>query len=210
MDLPIYRSGKPLQEGDCSQQGKTMDLKIVFLDMVENFSFSFHRTIQDLPMEAMQWQPDPEANSIALTAWHVSRALDVLKVKILENRPDLEQLWYGRGWASRTAYDPAGLGTGGFGNLAGYTLYQVKAVPVLSAGESLEYFDQVYAAFMQYLQNSEIEAWEEPPAGWPGSLGAYPPESVYVVMLMFLLDNREHLGEIKALKAMWKRKNQAG
>jgi hypothetical protein len=182
-----------------------MNYKDVLLDMLQNYAFSLHRTIADLPNEALQWQPDPEANNIMVTVWHVCRALDVLKVKIIENRPHQDQLWYARGWASKTGYDPAGLGIGGFGNLAGYTLDQVKEVPLLSAKELLEYFDQVYEALRGHLAGMELEALEEPPAGWPGGLGSSAPENVYVVLMMFLLDNREHLGEIKAIRAMWHR-----
>ncbi len=182
-----------------------MNHKDVLIDMLQHFAYGLQRTIADLPKEALQWQPDLEANNIAVTVWHICRALDVLKVKILENLPDRKQLWYIQGWASKTNYDPAGLGIGGFGNLAGYTLEQVKEVPILSAAESLEYFDQVYEALNEYLTNLKIEALEQAPIGWPSTVGA-SPESVYEVLLMFLLDNREHLGEIKAIKAMWNRR----
>ena len=182
-----------------------MNHKDVLIDMLQHFAFGLHRTIKDLPKEALQWQPDLEANNIAVTVWHICRALDLLKVKILENLPDQEQLWYARGWASKTNYDPTGLGIAGFGNLAGYTLEQVKEIPILSAGESLEYFNQVYDALNDYLAQLKLEALEKPPIGWPAAAGE-SPEKVYEVLFMFLMDTREHLGEIKAIKAMWNRK----
>jgi hypothetical protein len=182
-----------------------MNAKDVLTDILQHFAFVFHRTLVDLPKDALQWQPDSEANNIAVTVWHICRALDVLKVKILENQPDPMQLWYARGWMSKTNYDPSGLGIGGFGNLSGYTVEQVKEVPILSAEESLEYFDQVYEALNDYLMNMQLEGLEESPVGWPSTAGV-SPENVYVLLLMFLMDNREHLGEIKAIKAMWNRK----
>ena len=78
-------------------------------------------------------------------------------------------------------------------------------MPLLSAKELLGYFDQVYEALRVYLQDMELETLEEPPAGWPGDPGSSAPENIYVVLMMFLLDNREHLGEIKAIRAMWYR-----
>lgn len=184
-----------------------MNHKDVLIDMLQHFAYGLHRTITDLPKEALQWQPDLEANNIAVTVWHICRALDVLKVKILENQPDQKQLWYAMGWASKTNYDPQGLGIGGFGNLSGYTLEQVKDVPILSTEEALEYFDQVYEALNDCLKNMNIETLEQPPIGWPSAAGE-SPESVYVVLIMFLMDTREHLGEIKAIKAMWNRKRE--
>ena len=174
--------------------------------MLQHFAYGLHRTITDLPREALQWQPDSEANNIGVTVWHICSALDLLKVKILENRSDQDQLWYRMGWASRTKYDPRGLGIGGFGNLSGYTLEQVKQVPILSAEEALNYFDQVYGAMNDHLTHMSIESLEQPPAGWPAAAGE-SPDSVYMVLIMFLMDIREHLGEIKAIKAMWKRKS---
>jgi len=182
-----------------------MNCKDVLVDILQHFGFGLHRTIKDLPKEALQWQPDSEANNIAVTVWHICRALDLLKVKILENQPDQNQLWFAMGWASRTNYDPRGLGIGGFGNLSGYTLDQVREVPILSAEEALEYFDQVHSALNDYLMNMNIEVLEQPPIGWPSTAGK-SPESVYIVLIMFLMDIREHLGEIKAIKAMWNRK----
>lgn len=157
-----------------------------------------------MPQSALLWQPDAEANNIAVTVWHVCRALDLLKVKIIENQPDPNQLWYSKGWAAKTNYDPTGLGFSGFGNLSGYSLEQVKKVPLLSAAELLEYFDQVYKALNDYLTNIKDEALEGTPIGWPSAAGV-SPQSIYIVLMMFLLDNREHLGEIKAIKAMWSR-----
>ena len=184
-----------------------MNHKDVLTDILQHFAFGLHRTITGLPKEALQWQPDLEANNISVTVWHICRALDVLKVKILENQPDQRQLWYAKGWASRTNYDPQGLGIGGFGNLSGYTLAQVKDVPILSTDEALEYFDQVYEALNDCLTNMNIETLEQPPIGWPSAAGE-SPESVYVVLIMFLMDTREHLGEIKTIKAMWNRKRE--
>ncbi len=181
-----------------------MNATNVLTDMLQNYSFSLHRTIRDLPEAALLWQPDSEANNIDVTVWHVCRALDLLKVKIIENKADSEQIWYSKGWAAKTNYDPAGLGFGGFGNLSGYSRDQVKEVPLLPAAELLEYFDQVYEALGDYLANVKDGALEESPIGWPSTAGA-SPESIYIVLMMFFLDNREHLGEIKALRAMWSR-----
>lgn len=84
--------------------------------MLEHFSFGLQRTTTDLLREVLQWQPDPEANNIAVTVWHICRALNHLKVKILENQPDQKQFWVAVGWASRTTRGsrrPAGITAAG-------------------------------------------------------------------------------------------------
>src|SRR5688572_11470688 len=93
----------------------------VLLDLLQNFIEALRRTIGDLSLEALRWQPGPEANNIAVTVWHVSRAFDLLKVRVLENEGSEAEQWFTEGWEARTGYDPRGIGIGGFGNLSGYT-----------------------------------------------------------------------------------------
>jgi hypothetical protein len=82
---------------------------------------------------------------------------------------------------------------------------EVRTVPRLSAAEMLDYFDQVKAALCNYLSTLMVEGLEQPPPGWPKVGGVNAPESIYLVILMFLMNAQEHLGEIKALKAIWGR-----
>lgn len=177
-----------------------MDGKEILLDWIQHSAAGMHRAIGDLPLEALKWQPDPQANNIAVTAWHVSRALDLLKVLILQDQPPENELWFTQGWAEKTGYNPLGLGSGGFGNLAGYTLAEVAAVPVLPAEDLLAYFDQASGALAAYLAGQPDEAICRPVETRHGS--AIP---AYVFIRNFLMDVREHLGEIKALRAMWER-----
>jgi hypothetical protein len=70
----------------------------------------------------------------------------------------------------------------------------------------LVYFEGVSNALYSYLQQMPAEALSQPPAGW-----SKPPYlSTYEWLRNFLLDSREHLGEIKAIKAMWERKVKRG
>ncbi|MCP4538795.1 MAG: hypothetical protein GY832_16805 [Chloroflexi bacterium] len=178
--------------------------KEILLDLLQDFAKRVNRVLDGMSLQALNWQPDAEANNIAVTVWHFSRAFDLLKVRVLENQlPDTE-LWYTQGWAAQTGYDPRGLGWGGFGNLAGYTRAQVKAIPILPADKLLEYFNQVYNALYGYLERMPSKALYQPAPGWTGE-----PQPAYLFIRNFMTDSREHLGEIKAIKAMWERKAAA-
>ena len=63
---------------------------------------------------------------------------DLLKVRVMENRPVEEELWHKKGWAVKTGYDPRGKGWSEFGNLAGYTRAEVEGVPILPVDETRE------------------------------------------------------------------------
>ena len=173
----------------------------ILLDLLLRLTEDVHWTLDGMSLEALRWQPDGEANNIAVTVWHFSRAFDVFKTRLFENGPPEAELWYACGWAVKTGYHPRGIGWGGFGNLAGYTRAEVDAVPILSADELLAYFDQVYEALHSYLGHLSSEALYQPAVGWPDE-----PQTVYEWLKNLLVDSQEHLGEIKAIKALWDRR----
>ena len=178
-------------------------------DLLQDFAGTLWWTIHKLPLDALRWQPDDEANNIAITVWHISRSFDVLTVRALQNGQFTDEAWYTAGWAERTGYSPHGIGFAGWGTLAGFTQAEVKAIPILTADELLDYFGQVRDAFDTYLDEMPAESLYLPPIGWPDpSHLSYQPETACACIRAILMDTREHLGEIKAIKAMWERRFQ--
>jgi hypothetical protein len=178
--------------------------KDFLLDLLQNYTRAVHRTISEMTLDALRWQPDAEANNIAVTMWHICRAFDVLAVRILDTQNPDSELWYLKGWSVRTGYDPRGLGTGGLGNLSGYSQEEVGQVPILPAADLLLYFDQVTKALQNRITSMPVEALYEPTGTWTPL-----NQTAYVFIRNFLMDAREHLGEIKAIWYMWDRRERA-
>lgn len=179
----------------------------ILLDLLQDFAGMLQWTIQGLPSAALRWQPDVEATSIGVTVWHIGRSFDVLTMRVLQNRPYTAETWYTCGWAAKTNYDPHDIGFGGWGTLARFTPADVVLIPLLTADELLTYFGQVKETFRTYVAAMPAEALYQPPAGWPdASHTAYQPATAYECIRNILMDTREHLGEIKAIKAMWQRR----
>lgn len=175
----------------------------VLLDWLDTLAARIKTGIKHTSAAALQWQPDPQANSIALTLWHISRAWDLLKVRILEEQSPDEELWYRCGWEQKTGYNPRGKGWGGFGNLGGYNPIEVAQVPKLTADDLLTYFDQAYQALrskMNEMDNRDLHAIR----------GNWTPHAqpAYDWICNFLRDGYEHWGEIKAIRALWERRSK--
>ena len=177
-----------------------MTFKEFLLDLIDFFADNLHKAIDGLPAEAMAWQPDPGANSIAVTTWHIARLFDILTVRLLEDRCVEDELWAARGWRDRTGYDTRGIAAYGFGALIGYTRAEVEEVPILSADELLSYFDQVRKALCITLNDTSAEALIEVAPGW-----AQGPWTAYEWIRIVVFNSMEHLGEIRAFKAMQER-----
>ncbi len=180
----------------------------ILVDLIGRLARRVRAEVETLPQEVLDWQPDPEANSIGVTVWHFSRWIDFVKVRALEDHPAADEQWFTRGWAAETGYDPRGLGYGGLGALTDYTVDEMRAVPALPADALLRYLDQVCDALIAFLQ-----------AMPPGALSRYAPglrelhrtpRTVYQWIIGPLLGCFGHLGEIEALKALQARAGRYG
>lgn len=173
-----------------------MNIQELLLDWLDTLAARLTEEIEDTPATAFVWQPDAEANSIALTLWHIGRAWDVLRVRVLQQGPVTQEIWHQAGWRERTGYDPTGKGWDGVGNLAGYTPAEVAEVPKQSKEELLTYLQQVHAPLHTAIAN----------LGPDDLFAVVEEQSVYAWISNFIRDGYEHLGEIKAIKAMWQRR----
>lgn len=59
-----------------------MNEKEVLIEIVEYFSGITHPILDGLGLVAMSWQPDPGANNVAHTFWHICRSMDILKTRL--------------------------------------------------------------------------------------------------------------------------------
>lgn len=150
--------------------------KEILLDLLQAFADTLHWTVHNLSPAALCWQPDDEANSIGVTVWHIGRSFDVLRVRVLQNRPHTEEVWHTHGWATKTSYHLHGIGFGGWGTIARFTRTDVVLIPLLTADELLTYFGQATEALRIYLAEMPTAMLYQPPAGWPdASHTAYQP-----------------------------------
>lgn len=175
----------------------------VLIDLMSEVGKEIRGEISDMTAEELAWQPDPQANSIGVTVWHVARWLDVLAVRILGTGSAEDELWHTQGWAERTGYDPRGIGAGGLGNVTGYTLEEVAAIPPMSATDLLAYLDSTIEAV-----NGRIAAMPE------GALREKVPgigksRTAYGWIKLLLKGCMGHVGEIQTLKSMHERRSVA-
>ena len=174
-----------------------MNAQEVLLDWLDTLATRLLEEIADASKSTLDWQPDAEANSIALTVWHVSRSWDILTVRVLQKRLVEQEIWHQAGWCRKTGYDPRGKGWDGVGNLAGYTRAEVAEVPTQTKDEMLIYLQQAHSAFHSAIDNLTSDALAE----------IVEDQSQYDWISNFIRDGYEHLGEIKAIKAMWNRRS---
>ena len=171
----------------------------VMVDYLDDNLRRLKRTLAQVDENGLYWQPNPGANSIAVTIWHMGRLLDVFLTQQVNGMSSADECWVRNGWAERTGYDPRGLGRDGWGSVNGYTLDEVAAIPRFTKEQVLAYLDEVCDAAKAFILSTPMA---ELAGAAPGFEGHY---TKYQVLSMALMDNVRHLGEIYALDAAWER-----
>jgi hypothetical protein len=152
--------------------------------------------IEHLSQDQLDWQPAHQMNSIGLTIWHMSRWLDLILVRGLQNKSPEQEQWFTQGWKDKTGYDPLGKGFRGFGAITGFTWEEAQAVPSLSSSDLITYLGQVSNALQEHLRTLESEAIHQPNPG----LGS--ERTAYGWLKSIMQGCFGHIGEIQALKTM--------
>jgi hypothetical protein len=176
-----------------------MNANDVLIDLLEDNRRRLHRGINKMSAECILWKPEADANSIAITIWHMARIFDVFLTQQAKGDLAGEECWFRNGWVEQTGYDPRGKGLFGWGMLTGYTQEEVEVMPQLTREHVLTYLDEVYDTVKEYLAGISMEKLQTPGAGFDGRY------TIYQCIQMPLLDNVRHLGEIFAIEARWNR-----
>ena len=172
-----------------------MNANDVLIDLLEDNRRRLHRLFAVINDDCLFWKPDPEANTIAVTVWHMARIFDVYLTQQAKGSSSEEECWFRHSWAHQTNYDPRGKGQNGWGVLTGYNQEEVAAIPRFTKEQLFGYLDDVYNTVKEYLENTSIEILLTPCIGFQGRF------TQYQCIQMALLDNIRHLGEVFAIHA---------
>ena len=93
--------------------------KDILLDLMDTYKRGIHTSLEGLTPEALTFQPDDEANHIAVTIWHLARVMDAVYVHRMFGLDAENELWFTQGWAEKYNYDPRGKGSNKLGMLTG-------------------------------------------------------------------------------------------
>lgn len=172
----------------------------VLIELIQDNANRIYGILDTCNPNCLHWTPDREANSIAVTIWHATRACDVHMTQHILKQPAEAETWYASGWADKVGYKPHGIGTYGWGIVTGYSVKEVRLIPTMSAQVLSGYFDEVMSAVQTYLENTPDEMLNAP------SLGFESKQTNYFWIRHTLFDLTRHVGEMLAIQAMWARK----
>jgi hypothetical protein len=136
-----------------------MELQDFIEQTIEEFKTRLHRTLDDLTPEELRWRPDPEANSIAFLAWHITRIEDRWTQRFGR---DSVEVWIRDDW-----YQKFGLLEGDIG--VRYSRDALAGFPVITAQDLHGYADAVRIETLAYLRGLEPRDFDAAPGRAPFS-----------------------------------------
>ena len=152
-----------------------------------------HRSLEGAPADMLCRMPAPHANSMAWTAWHLTRVQD----DHISDLAELPELWVSGGWHARFGMEPDDAETG-----QGHTFDDVAAFKVESAEMLLAYQDAVFERSKAYLSGLKpadlVRELDEP---------QYDPlPTVGVRLVSIVSDNTQHAGQVAYLRGYFEEK----
>lgn len=163
-----------------------MDVGMVLADGLTRIQENVEQVLDGVG-DALTWQPDPEANSIAWLVWHLTRVQDDHVAAVV----GAEQAWTADGWEERFAL-PLETRDIGYGHTP-EQVRTVRATPDLLLG----YHRAVSArsiAWVPTLTTTDLdrivdERWD-------------PPVSLGVRLVSVLDDDTQHIGQAAYLRGL--------
>jgi uncharacterized damage-inducible protein DinB len=171
-----------------------MESRDLAIDALGRVDEDLRRCLEGLSAEQLAFRPDPEANSIAWLAWHLTRVQDD-HVSDLARQP---QAWIADGWHARFGR-PADPHDVGFG----HTAAQVATLRPESPDVLVDYFEAVHRRSIAYLRTVTAEdldrELDEPQWETPVTVG--------VRLVSVVNDCTQHVGQMAYIRGLIERRH---
>jgi len=149
------------------------------------------QALDGLTQEELMRQPQPEANSIAFTLWHIVRVEDWFFHYLFQRVP---QIWEAEKWPEKLNLpdDPKVTGFG-------YSIEQVASFPAVQLQDLLAYGEAVRASSLDYIRNVDHAKFDEIVKS-----RLFGEVSIGALMGHVFVEIAEHIGQIGYIRGLMK------
>lgn len=169
-----------------------MDAITVLADAFERARGDATGAVDGLDLDALCWQPDPSANTIAWLVWHLARVQDDHVAEVAGR----EQVWVEDGWAPRFGL-PDGSHDTGFGHGPD----DVRGIRPDGAATLVDYLDAVTDRTLAFLDDTSADDLDRVvDDSWD------PPVTLGVRLVSVIDDAIQHGGQAAYVRGLWERR----
>ena len=155
----------------------------------ENVLKTLERALDGLSEDDLNWQPNPECNSIGWLVWHLTRVQDGL----ISSSMGEEQLWIKDGWHAKFGRRADAQDVG-----AGHTPKDLARFKSPGASVLLDYHRAVMERSKRFFATlSKVDLDKE----FKGPM-SQPPRNIGTILIMTLSDNLQHAGQVAYIRGL--------
>jgi hypothetical protein len=165
-----------------------MELSDFIVTELDRVNQAFTRVLTGMSQEEVAWQPNPEANSIALIVLHSARSEDMFVQGRIQQKP---QVWETGKWFEKMGCPQTETGSG-------YTAEQLACFKAPDIKTIMAYFDAVRAATKQYVAGITPKEYDRI-INIPGRLGDM---SIASLLALTVIHESQHAGEISYIRGL--------
>jgi hypothetical protein len=166
----------------------------VLVEAFQRIRDELHPAVNGLSPDELAFRPDPESNSIAWLAWHLTRIQD----DHIAGLDGSEQVWMANGWMERFGLPLDPFDTG-YGHDAG-TVAKVTA----DAASLLGYYEDVHQKTLDYISTlNEGDLARVIDERWD------PPVTVSVRLVSVIADDLQHAGQAAYVRGILLRRSES-
>ena len=171
-----------------------MDVREFALLSLNDLQTALVEATSDLTQEEVMRLPQPGANHIAFTLWHMARVEDWFFHYLFQRVP---QVWESGRWHEKTGLpeDPRATGFG-------YTTEQVADFPSVPLRDLMAYSEAVRAATSDYLRNVEPSRLDETVTS-----RLFGEVTVGSLIGHFIVEAAQHVGQIAYVRGMLRKQS---
>jgi len=171
-----------------------MEFQQLLIGIFERVSQTLEKALDGLTQDELNYLPNPDCNSIAWLAWHLTRVQD----SAISNLMGKEQCWIAEKWCSKFSRNPDPNDRG-----VGHSSEDVSSFKSPDSKTLLDYYCAVFKHTKEYI--SKLSTAE---LGREIDNLRFPKVGLYLTAITN--DNLQHVGQIAYLRGMLKGKGWYG
>ncbi len=164
-----------------------MDFRDIIRIGMHEYLDGLHKVLTGLTSAERRFQPNPAANHIDFTLWHMARNED----ETFHLISGIDQLWVRDRW-----YEKLGLGRDDDG--CGFTPEQVLSMPSFDLDDCLHYYANVRAEALALLEGLVGDDLDRSPVG----LADPTVTTIGRLLSHLLVEQSQHLGQVAYLRGL--------
>lgn len=166
-----------------------MNVVELLTDMFERLPDSVRRVVDGLSADQLTWAPEPGANTIGWTVWHLTRVQDDHVAEVM----GVDQVWTEGDWASRFGLSHADPNNTGYGHKPD----DVASIKPAGPEALIEYYSAVHARTLDYVRTLDEAALDRVvDERWD------PPVTLGVRLISVVDDDAQHIGQAAYVRGL--------